>query len=69
MKDKLIAEERMKQFDKDVLHWKNYDYVIINNDLEVCYKQISEHIDRHVNLKKSVYDINLIKNHIKKLIS
>ena len=69
MKDKLIAEERMKQFDKDVLHWKNYDYVIINNDLEVCYKQISEHIDRHVNLKKSVYDINLIKNHLKKLIS
>ena len=33
MKDKLIAEERMKQFDKDVLHWKDYDYVIINNDL------------------------------------
>ena len=36
MKDKLIAEERMKQFDKDVLHWKDYNYVIINNDLEVC---------------------------------
>ena len=69
MKDKLIAEERMKQFDKDVLHWKNYDYVIINSDLEVCYKQISEHINNHINLKKSVYDINLIKNHIKKLIS
>ena len=33
MKDKLIAEERMKQFDKDILHWKDYDYVIINNDL------------------------------------
>ncbi|MDC3152086.1 guanylate kinase [Candidatus Pelagibacter sp.] len=69
MKDKLIAEERMKQFDKDVLHWKNYDYVIINSDLEVCYKQISEHINNHINFKKSVYDINLIKNHIKKLIS
>ena len=33
MKDKLIAEERMKQFNKDVKHWKNYDYVVINDDL------------------------------------
>ena len=69
MKDKLIAEERMKQFDKDVLHWKDYDYVIINNDLEVCYKQISEYIDCEVNNQKSNYDIDLIKNHINKLTS
>ena len=68
MKDKLIAEERMKQFDKDVLHWKDYDYVIINNNLEVCYKQISEYIDCEISKKKSSYDLNLIKNHIKKLI-
>tara|TARA_B100000579_G_scaffold316668_1_gene266240 strand:+ start:54 stop:677 length:624 start_codon:yes stop_codon:yes gene_type:complete len=69
MKDKLIAEERMKQFDKDVLHWKDYDYVIINNDLEICYKQISEYIDCEISKKKSSYDLNLIKNHIKKLNS
>ena len=69
MKDKLIAEERMKQFDKDVLHWKDYDYVIINNDLEVCYKQISEYIDFEISNKKFDYDVNLIKEHIKKLTS
>ena len=69
MKDKLIVEERMKQFDKDILHWKDYDYVIINNDLEVCYKQISEYIDCEINQKKSFYNLDLIKNHIKKLIS
>ncbi len=69
MKDKLIAEERMKQFDKDVLHWKDYDYVIVNNDLEVCYNQISEYIDHGTNLKKSTYNIDFIKNHIKKLTS
>jgi guanylate kinase len=34
MKDKLIAEERMKQFGRDVLHWINYDYVVINDNLE-----------------------------------
>ena len=33
MKDKLIAEERMKQFDRDVLHWINYDYIVINDNL------------------------------------
>ncbi len=69
MKDKLIAEERMKQFDKDVLHWKDYDYVIINNDLEVCYKQISDYIDCEINKKKSNYNIDQIKDHIKKLTS
>ena len=69
MKDKLIAEERMKQFDKDVLHWKDYNYVIINNDLEDCYNQISEYIDCEINKKEVNYDKDLIKNHIQKLIS
>ena len=69
MKDKLIAEERMKQFDKDVLHWKDYNYVIINNDLEVCYEQISYYIDCEISKKKSVYNIDLIKKHIKVLTS
>ena len=67
MKDKLIAEERMKQFDKDVLHWKDYDYVIVNNDLEVCYDQISSYIDCEINKKKGIYNIGEIKKHIKKL--
>ena len=69
MKDKLIAEERMKQFDKDILHWKDYDYVIINNDLEVCYEQISNYIDCEINKKKSIYNIDQIKKHILKLTS
>ena len=69
MKDKLIAEERMKQFDRDVLHWKDYNYVIINNDLEVCYEQISRYIDCEISNKKSDYEVNPIQRHIKKLTS
>ena len=69
MKDKLIAEERMKQFDKDVLRWKDYDYVIINNNLEICYNQISKYIDCEINGKDTSYDKILIKNHLKKLTS
>ena len=69
MKDKLIAEERMKQFDKDILHWKDYDYVIINNELEICYDQISNYIDCEISKKKSTYNIDQIKKHITKLTS
>ena len=54
MKDKLIAEERMKQFDKDILHWKDYDYVIINKNLDVCFKQI----ENIINLNKQKISIS-----------
>ena len=29
-----------KSFDEDIKHWSDYDYVIINKNLEVCFKQI-----------------------------
>ena len=68
MKDKLIVEERMKQFDKDILHWKNYNYVVINDDLQDCYEKITKIIDCELNNKKSDYDKAAVENHIKKLI-
>ena len=46
MRDKLIVEERMQQFDKDILKWKSYDFVVINDDLYLCYKQIIKLIVR-----------------------
>ena len=68
MKDKLIASQRMKQFDKDVLHWKNYDYVVINNNLKKCYKKILNFISLNkYNLNKN-YNKKVIKKHIKELI-
>ena len=67
MKDKLIAEERMKQFDKDVLHWQRYDYVIINKDLEKCYQEILKLINSEINTLPIEYNINYIKKHIEKL--
>ena len=69
MKDKLIVDERMKQFHKDVLHWINYDFVIINDDLENCYQQISSLIESVIKNKPKEYDKNFIKSHVKKLIS
>jgi guanylate kinase len=45
MKDKLIVEERMKEFEKDILHWEDYDYVVVNNKLDKCYDEISNLIN------------------------
>ena len=69
MKDKLIAEERMQQFERDVLHWINYDYVVINDELENCHMKIKNLIDAEVNNGSKDYDFNFIRNHIEKLTS
>ena len=36
---------RFKSFDEDVKHWNDYDYIIINKNLETCFRQIEEIID------------------------
>ena len=69
MKDKLIVDERMKEFNKDVLHWKSYDYVVINDDLQRCFSEICELIDSFINESKNNYDKKLIEKHISKLTS
>ena len=69
MKDKLIAEERMKQFGRDVLHWINYDYVVINEDLENCYSKIFSLIQAEINRGSKDYDPEYIRAHVEKLTS
>ena len=69
MKDKLILKRRMSQFKDDVLHWKEYDYVVINNDLEKCYQAIMSIIDCEKKGKKFLFDQNKIKEKISELIS
>jgi len=69
MKDKLIAEERMKQFSRDVLHWINYDYVVINDDLKKCHSKILNLIEAEINNGSKDYDIEFIRQHVEKLTS
>ena len=69
MKDKLIVEERMKQFEHDVLHWINYDYVVINNSLRDCYKKIYSLIHAEITNGSKDYDKDFIRNHVEKLTS
>ena len=69
MKDKLIVEERMKQFERDVLHWINYNYVVINDDLSSCYNKIQNLINAELVNGSKDYDIEYIRNHVDILTS
>ena len=69
MKDKLIAEERMKQFERDVLHWINYDYVVINDNLRKCFFRINNLIDAEINSGSKDYDLEYIRSHVNMLTS
>ena len=42
-------EKRFNSFDKDIKHWSDYDYVIINKNLDVCFKQIESIIKLNKN--------------------
>jgi len=69
MKDKLIVEERMQQFERDVLHWINYNYVVINDELNNCYMKIKNLINAEINNGSKDYDPKYIRNHVEKLTS
>ena len=69
MKDKLIVEERMKQFERDVLHWINYDYVVINDNLKKCFSKINNLIEAEINNGSKDYDLEYIRSHVNKLTS
>ena len=58
-----IIQMRMKQFDKDVLHWVDYDFVVVNEDLDKCYNEIIGYLDNSKDYKKSE-----IEKYIQKLI-
>ena len=69
MKDKLIVEERMKQLERDVLHWINYDYVVINDTLEKCFLRINNLIEAEISNGSKDYDLEYIRSHVNKLTS
>ena len=60
------VQKRMKYFKKDLLKWREYDYVIINDDLQRCYKKIMKVIKSKKNI---IFDRNFITKHVKKLLN
>ena len=61
--------ERMKQFEEDVIHWKNYDLVVINDDFNKCYNRIMNYINSvKTNNLTDNYDKNEINKHVLNLL-
>ena len=50
---KIANDKRLMQYDNDILHWEDYDYIVINNDLEKCFNQIEQIIKNHKKDKMS----------------
>jgi len=69
-KDKKIAHERMRQFKSDVMHWKDYDFTVINDKVELCYHEIIDFINKRKIRKNNLSNSKKnIKSHIKTLIN
>ena len=39
--------KRINSFEEDIKHWNDYDYIIINRNLDVCFNQIKRIILKH----------------------
>ena len=37
-----VIAKRLKAYEDDIFHWSDYDYVIINDNLDHCFKQIEK---------------------------
>ena len=37
---KKLIEQRMNKFNEEIIHWNEYNYVVVNDDLEMCYNKI-----------------------------
>ena len=62
-----LVKERMDKFNEELSHWKEYDYVFVNDDLEVCYNNILEIINGIKKGEKFNQNLDEIKKVIEEL--
>ena len=65
---KELIEKRMKKFNEEVSHWNEYNYVVINDNLNTCYEKILNIIASEKKGITQKQDLNEIKKKIKDLI-
>ena len=59
----------MEKFEIDVKHWVDYDFVVINDDLETCFNEIKGIITKILNNQLFEFDNKKIKNHVENLLN
>ena len=63
-----IIEQRMDKFNEEVSHWDEYDYVVVNDDLEECYNKILNIITSEKNGINQKQNLDNIESKVKELI-
>ena len=65
-KNMKTVKKRMKEFKKDLSKWKEYDFVVINDKLKICYDKIMFAIK---NKKKITFNRAFISKHVESLLN
>ena len=65
---KKSVEQRMGKFKEEIIHWTEYDYVVVNDNLDVCYNKIVQTINSEKKGVKEIQDKNKIELRIKDLL-
>ena len=64
---KELINKRMSKFNEEVSHWKEYNYIVVNDDLNKCYNNILDIIISEKKGSAQKQDLNKITEKIKKL--
>ena len=62
-----LVEKRMNKFNEEVSHWNEYNYIVINDDLNVCYNEISNIIMAEKKGLSQKQNLSEVKNKIEEL--
>jgi len=60
--------KRMNKFSEEISHWNEYNYVVINDDLDLCYNKILEIISSEKNDKAQKQNFEEVEKKVKELI-
>ena len=60
--------KRMNKFNEEASHWNEYDYVLVNDDLDTCYEKILNIIKSEKKGTRQKQNSNEIEKKIKELI-
>jgi len=63
-----MVEKRMNKFNEEISHWNEYNYVVVNDDLNKCYDQILSIIMSEKKGLSQKQNLGDIKKKIKELV-
>ena len=62
-----LVEKRMNKFNEEVSHWNEYNYIVINDDLNACYNEISNIITAEKKGLSQKQNLSEVKKKIEEL--